>query len=415
MKNIIISFIFSVLFVHSAFADWTQIATVPHNYISDIEIQNDTIYLSMLGSGVLRSTDNMQSWETLMNGLDSLHSRSVYSLLVDGSNFLIATEDGIYKSTNNGQNWVRSSNGIFVGNGAWYAFTESIQRIGDNLLTGAYTGIYRSTDGGEHWIATNITGDHVGAKAFTTYNGDLYAARESINTPYAYKSTDGGLTWQNYNILNRPTITYLSEPSLLWCGTITGIYLSTDNGATWEHRSEGLGFDPYSSSIIRIHGTLVTSVKFGGSGIRISRNDGVLWEEFGQGLPFLSSIEELLVYGDIILAATSDGLYQRNIADVPTGIEISENDIPRIFTLSQNYPNPFNPSTTIEYALSEISQVNLEIFDILGREVVTLVNKEQNAGNYRIVFNASSLSGGTYFYRLKIGEQTLTRKATLLK
>ena len=93
---------------------------------------------------------------------------------------------------------------------------------------------------------------------------------------------------------------------------------------------------------------------------------------------------------------------------------------PLIFALSQNYPNPFNPTTTIGYELSVTSYVTLRVFDLLGREVAVLVNKEQKAGNYTATFDARKLSGGIYFYRLtavttQARIQTETKRMTLIK
>lgn len=97
-----------------------------------------------------------------------------------------------------------------------------------------------------------------------------------------------------------------------------------------------------------------------------------------------------------------------------TSIE-SNKSIPKDFLLSQNYPNPFNPGTIISYHLPTLSNVSLKVFDVLGREVVTLVNKEQPAGNYKVTFNASHLSSGIYFYVMRAGDFIQTKKLVLLK
>ena len=97
-----------------------------------------------------------------------------------------------------------------------------------------------------------------------------------------------------------------------------------------------------------------------------------------------------------------------------TSIE-SNKTLPKDFLLSQNYPNPFNPSTVISYQLPALSNVSLKVFDVLGREVVTLVNKEQPAGNYKVTFNASHLSSGIYFYVMRAGDFMQTKKLVLLK
>ena len=85
------------------------------------------------------------------------------------------------------------------------------------------------------------------------------------------------------------------------------------------------------------------------------------------------------------------------------------------FELSQNYPNPFNPSTIIQYNLPSNSFVALKVYDVLGREMRTLVNKYQPAGTYSVIFNGTNLTGGVYFYRLQAGSFTSTRKLVLIK
>ena len=85
------------------------------------------------------------------------------------------------------------------------------------------------------------------------------------------------------------------------------------------------------------------------------------------------------------------------------------------FKLYQNYPNPFNPSTTIQYAIDSRQFVTLKVYDILGKEVATLVNEEKPAGSYEIDFDAHNLSSGIYFYQLIVGNYIQTRKMVLLK
>ncbi|RNC85710.1 MAG: DUF2341 domain-containing protein [Balneola sp.] len=92
-----------------------------------------------------------------------------------------------------------------------------------------------------------------------------------------------------------------------------------------------------------------------------------------------------------------------------------EANIPRSIFLDQNYPNPFNPSTTIPFGLNETSNVELTIYDILGRKVQTLINGERSAGRYEVTFNSRDLSSGVYFYRLVTDERTLTKRFTLIK
>lgn len=102
-------------------------------------------------------------------------------------------------------------------------------------------------------------------------------------------------------------------------------------------------------------------------------------------------------------------------ADIITVVEEGQGDLPVEYSLYQNYPNPFNPSTTIKYQIPKEGLVTLKIYDILGREVRTLVNEFENTGRYRVEFNSTALSSGVYIYRLIAGDYISTKKMLLLK
>jgi len=96
-----------------------------------------------------------------------------------------------------------------------------------------------------------------------------------------------------------------------------------------------------------------------------------------------------------------------------SGVVIDETN-QNIFSLEQNYPNPFNPTTIISYQISKAGRVTLKIFDCLGTEIETLVEKFQNEGTYKVEVKASSLSSGIYFYQLKTDEFITTKKMTVI-
>jgi hypothetical protein len=96
-------------------------------------------------------------------------------------------------------------------------------------------------------------------------------------------------------------------------------------------------------------------------------------------------------------------------------VEQVANVIPSSFKLYQNYPNPFNPMTTIEFEIPERANVKLIVYDILGREVGKLVDKELEPGRYKVNFEASELSSGVYFYRLEAGKFADVKKMLLVK
>jgi len=91
------------------------------------------------------------------------------------------------------------------------------------------------------------------------------------------------------------------------------------------------------------------------------------------------------------------------------------NNIPTEYKLEQNYPNPFNPTTTIRYSIPKAGSVTLKIYNLIGEEIATLVNEEKAAGNYEIEFDATQLPSGVYFYQIKAGDFSQTKKMLLLK
>ena len=90
-------------------------------------------------------------------------------------------------------------------------------------------------------------------------------------------------------------------------------------------------------------------------------------------------------------------------------------NIPSGFVLNQNYPNPFNPSTKISYSVASEAFVSIKVYDFIGEEVNTLVNENRPAGIYEVVFDASNLPSGTYFYTLRVGDFISTKKMMLIK
>jgi hypothetical protein len=99
---------------------------------------------------------------------------------------------------------------------------------------------------------------------------------------------------------------------------------------------------------------------------------------------------------------------------IPNAVR-TEYSQPARFSLSQNYPNPFNPTTEIQYSLENASHVSLKVYDLLGREIALLKDATESAGIHRVAFEGRSLSGGIYFYTLRAGQFTETKKMSLLR
>lgn len=126
-----------------------------------------------------------------------------------------------------------------------------------------------------------------------------------------------------------------------------------------------------------------------------------------QGTDRRNSVTRLKILADTILANCSRGFI--------IGAEPISTRIPNVYTLAQNYPNPFNPETVIRFQIPKQEDVKLVVYDILGKEVMTLVNEKKQAGEYKVEFDGTNFASGIYFYKITSGDFSQTRKMVLIK
>lgn len=155
-------------------------------------------------------------------------------------------------------------------------------------------------------------------------------------------------------------------------------------------------------------------------GVFISENQGSNWQPLGDGLPNVP-ITDMDFHNPtrtLVAATYGRSMYRLNVGDV-TSVE-PRPPVPAHFALYQNFPNPFNPETTIRFDLQNTSQVRLQVYDILGRHVRTLIDESVSAGGHRINWDGRDDSGhavasGTYIYRLENQDRILARRMVLLR
>jgi hypothetical protein len=201
-------------------------------------------------------------------------------------------------------------------------------------------------------------------------------------------------------------------------GTVVGddgtILTTTNGGATWDSQSSGTTVDLYDVFYSDANnGTIVGGMYV--SLILRTSDGGKTWLK--QSTPSTSSLRS--VWFTDANNGTVVGDYGTILRTTNGGITFigKENNIPnpQEFILSQNYPNPFNPLTTINYSIPKQSNVTIKVYNILGKEILTLVNENKPQGNYSVEFNANNLSSGVYFYMMKTNEFIQTKKMVLLK
>ncbi|MCH7495283.1 MAG: T9SS type A sorting domain-containing protein, partial [Candidatus Marinimicrobia bacterium] len=146
---------------------------------------------------------------------------------------------------------------------------------------------------------------------------------------------------------------------------------------------------------------------------KLLASDGAAFDRFGESVSISGGYAVVGSSGDDDNGDLSGSAYV--YSGIIVGIEDERKGLPAEFSLSQNYPNPFNPETVIEYSIPIRSDVKLTIYNLRGEEVAILINDAIPAGNHRVSWDASNVSSGIYFYRLKTDNFVQTRKMVLLK
>ena len=139
------------------------------------------------------------------------------------------------------------------------------------------------------------------------------------------------------------------------------------------------------------------------------------WSTINQGFNIVPRINSLKIHNNYIYAGTvQQSVWKRALIELVGIIKINAEN-PTMYSLSQNYPNPFNPRTVISFSLPVVNNATLKVYDVMGREVQTLVNEKLQAGTYEVTFDGSGLTSGVYFYKLMTEGFSETKRMLLIK
>ena len=361
---------------------------------------------------MVKSTDGGLTWNSLVSPFGTT---IIYSMKVLDANTIVAVGGSGkgYKSTDGGATWTALS----LGTGSLYQVSFLDKNIG--MVVGSSGAVYKTTDGGTTWTAL------VSGSTATLYAGkfqDKNIAWFGGSGGDIRFTTDGGATWNKTKL-------FLSSSTVYDITIKEGyIWMTNDGGAIVRNYS-----DP---TVIPVELTAFTAnvsgnyVKLNWNTATETNNKGYFVERKGSADEKWSSISFVNGKGNsttiseysFIDKPETTGKYSYRLKQVDfdgtfnySGVVEANMTAPKNFDLTQNFPNPFNPSTTIRYSVPVASKVTVKVFDILGKEVASLVNEMKQAGNYEVMFNASQLSSGIYFYKLQAGSFNATKKLTLIK
>lgn len=368
-----------------------------------------------VGPTVLRTTNGGANWT---NAVGTGITGDVYNIYAwDANNALCTTSPGatfIYKTTNGGSTWtqVYTLAGAFIDAIQMVSATEGYA-LGDPV--GGKWLVLKTTDGGNSWARMATEPSQVGSEA--GWNNSFIIVGTHMwfgtNGTRVYHSSNLGATWSSAastGTANTYAVHYNSSSNGMASGT--AVVKSTDGGATYSAAT-----NPGTSgniSGLEGNGTDWWATRSGASIYR-STDHGATWTT--------PHTQTGAVFQDIDLALVGNcpqGWAVGNggaIAKMSTVVGISNvgGEVPTSFILSQNFPNPFNPSTNISFSIPKSGLVTLKVYDMVGKEVATLVNESKPAGNYIVGFNASNLPSGAYFYRVEADGFVDTKKMLLIK
>lgn len=352
--------------------------------IRGFELRRDTLWVGIAGGGVCRSLDGGTTWRAFNDGFET-------------QAFVMGVEqigDTIYAAVD----WA-------VGLQPSGVYKTSVQRA-DWQRTG--TGFPSTLGGVTSFVATASNAMFVGAA--------LAGLRGNVQVSLAK-----GNTWLNRGIAGVADVyTLAAEGDTVYAGTSNGLYVSKDFGASWQRL--GTQFqNTVVDDILIFNRTLFAALD--GIGVASSTDEGATWNIITGNLPIDNDfVSVLFIHNGRIFAGLSAA---RGVWSAPLPTTSVDDDIivPRAAVLHQNYPNPFaargnfdGAQTMIAFSLSQAGTVTLKVFDALGREVATLVNRERRAaGAHRVTFEAANLPSGLYFYRLEAEGFATVKKMVLAR
>ncbi len=363
-----------------------------------------TLLAGTLGGGVYRSQLGSALWTALPSGTMSDY---VYDFTQTSDAILAGTDNGVYRSTDNGRSWSRTNDSTLAGPA--YALDAASD---GTLFAGTLFGVLRSTDGGHAWQKSGNLSSKV-LFMDVSQADEILAATDDTGV---FLSSDHGQTWTSLGVARSDIQTVKFGPSgSFLIGVYGGVYLSTDRGASWNYRSVNTTAYTYVLAL----GANQTVYAGTYQGVFASTDGGTGWAAAGDSGMTSSVVLSLDVAPDGSLLAGSyrGGVYKSKQSVLSPAIDnVSPNgEIPLSIALAQNYPNPFNPTTRFEFQIADREPVKLSAFDLLGREVATIVNENLPPGKYSVTWNAGGVASGIYLYKLQTRTSTIVRKMILMK
>ncbi len=391
---------------------WTSIMKIVGDGFSDFKICTPNITYCINSTKIFKTTDGGNNFTVKFNNSQVLLKAVDFK---DSSNGIAAGSFGKYIITSNGgNNW-----NLGTLTGASFLDASYINNI-IILLDSSVNRVFISTNAGNNWDAVNISTDQSQMMKFVNlYTGFILTKNYKI-----YKTTNGGYNWFLLKTFSGVNHFDFYDTNIGIAGNSAKYYRTIDGGVTWDTIPIPFPYRHVSVSLKYTSPKTLYSAGFFGK-VYKSTDNGINWNQ-QSSYSFIGTNIKKIDFLDSLFGFTMD---YADILKTTTGGEISVNifpinsEIPVEYLLKQNYPNPFNPTTKIRFDIpsgfpartSRNDKVVLKVYDVMGREVQTLVNERLQPGSYETSFDGSGLNSGVYFYKITAGNFTETKRMLLIK
>ncbi len=360
--------------------EWTLVYSNINIWMNDVQFdqnQPGVVWAAGMGGVIIKSMDFGSTWTVVRPFSTPDHTIRGISTRSGQLGYVsfVGYAGTFFETFNNGASFVQRFDIPFTMHSI--AYSPNFPVDGRGIISGTDGKVWNTTNFGANWIARNSNRfDYLNDVVFINPNEAMICG----NNGTILRSTNWGRTWT-------VNVQYLTSEHLRSIDAFDNkVTVCGDNGKIMTANDFGVTFiDQLNGENRHFYGVSLRQASIG------------------------------VVVGEIGTAGTGAPLYYTSMNGGFVGITQIGTETPKNFSMSQNYPNPFNPTTKINFAIPKQGMVTLKVYDMLGKEIKTLVNEVKSAGSYTVDFNGSQFSSGVYFYKIQTSEFSEVKRMMLVK